>query len=88
MAFLDAHREEHGVEPICRVLPIAPSTYCEAKARERDPQRQPERARRDAAVSHEIRRIWDENFRVYGVRKIWKQLRRDGCPRRAARWNG
>lgn len=79
-AFIDAHRGAYGVEPICRVLPIAPSTYFAAKARERDPRRQPERARRDAALRHEIRRIWDENFRVYGVRKVWKQLRRDGLP--------
>jgi len=80
IAFIDAHREDHGVEPICRVLPIAPSTYFAAKARERDPQRQPQRTRRDAVLRHEIRRIWDENFRVYGVRKVWKQLHRDGVP--------
>ena len=80
IAFIDAHREDHGVEPICRVLPIAPSTYFAAKARERDPQRQPQRTRRDAVLRHEIRRIWDENFRVYGVRKVWKQLHRDGMP--------
>jgi putative transposase len=80
IAFIDAHREDHGVEPICRVLPIAPSTYFAAKARERDPQRQPERTRRDVQWREEIRRIWDANFRVYGARKVWKQLRRDGLP--------
>lgn len=65
-------------EPICRVLPIAPSTYREHAARARDPARAPARQRRDVALAAEVRRIWSENFQVYGVRKIWRQLARDG----------
>ena len=76
--FIDTHRERFGVEPICRVLPIAPSTYHELKAREADPARRPARARRDESLQGEIRRVWQENFAVYGVRKVWKQLRREG----------
>jgi transposase InsO family protein len=76
--FIDAHRAKYGVEPICRVMPIAPSTYHEFKAREADPSRRPARARRDESLRGEIRRVWQENFAVYGVRKVWKQLRREG----------
>jgi len=78
IAFIDVHRERYGVEPICRVLPIAPSTYYEAKARAAEPSRVPARLRRDRALSDQIRRIWDENFRVYGARKVWRQLHREG----------
>jgi putative transposase len=78
IAFIDDHREVHGVEPICKLLPISPSTYCAHKARQRDPQRHPERYRRDEALLPEIERGWNENFRVYGVRKLWRQLRREG----------
>ena len=77
VAFIDAHRAEYGVEPICAELPIAPSTYYEAKARERDPTRLPARTRRDLALVPEIQRVWHENFDVYGVRKTWKQLNRE-----------
>ena len=76
-AFIDAHRGDYGVEPICRVLPIAPSTYTHA-ARQVDPELRPNRAWRDDALCNEIRRVWDENKQVYGVRKVWKQLRREG----------
>jgi putative transposase len=78
VAFIDAHREVYGVEPICAVVPIAPSTYYEAKAREVDPDRRPARARRDDVLKVEIGRVWRENFSVYGVRKVWKQMRREG----------
>lgn len=78
VAFIDDHRSEYGVEPICRVLPIAPSTYYTHKAIEADPERASARARRDAALRPEIRRVWRENFSVYGVRKVWRQLRREG----------
>jgi putative transposase len=78
IAFIDAHRDVHGVEPICRVLPIAPSTYHAHVARRADPSRAPARARRDAVLRPEIERVWTENFRVYGVRKVWRQLRREG----------
>ena len=76
-AFIDEHRSVHGVEPICKVLPIAPSTYYEHAARARDPARSPERAQRDAVLMPEIERVWNENFQVYGVRKVWRQLRRE-----------
>jgi putative transposase len=75
--YIDDHRDCYGVEPICSVLPIAPSTYREHKARERDPSRLPPRAQRDAALEPEIVRVWEENFRVYGVRKVWRQLNRE-----------
>jgi transposase InsO family protein len=78
VAFIDDHRVEYGVEPICRVLPIAPSTYYEHKARERDPSRCPARAQRDAWLRPEIRRVWDQNFQVYGAEKVWTQLNREG----------
>jgi hypothetical protein len=78
--FIDAHRGAYGVKPIFAVLPIAPSLYYELKAREDDPARQPERARRDAALSEHVGRVWRENREVYGVRKVWKQRQREGHP--------
>ena len=78
IAFIDDHREGYGVEPICRVLPIAPSTYHAHEARQRCPDTAPPRVRRDAALSVEIRRVFNENFQVYGVRKVWRQLVREG----------
>ena len=80
VAFIDAHRGRYGVEPICAVLPIAPSTYYEAKAREADPSRVPARLTRDAQLRAEIDRVWRANRRVYGARKVWKQLRREAIP--------
>jgi putative transposase len=76
--FIDQHRAEYGVEPICEQLPIAPATYYEYKVREAEPERQPPRVRREAEIKPEIRRVYDENFQVYGARKIWKQLCREG----------
>ena len=76
--FIDDHRASLGVEPICRELPIAPSTYHAHAARRADPLRAPPRVRRDVVLRGEIRRIWDENFGVYGVRKVWRQLGREG----------
>ena len=78
IAFIDDHREAYGVEPICKVLPIAPSTYHDHVAKRRDPARLSARARRDAAMKVEVRRVFQENFSVYGVRKVWRQLRREG----------
>ena len=78
IAFIDDHRAAYGVEPICRMLPIAPSTYYEHAARRADPLKLPDRAKRDAELCDQIRRVWDTNFRVYGVRKVWRQLRREG----------
>ena len=77
-AFIDEHRDVFGVEPICQLLPIAPSTYYTQAARRVDPDLRPNRAWRDDALCQEIRRVWDENKQVYGVRKVWKQLRREG----------
>src|SRR4051812_704669 len=77
IAFIDDHRATYGVEPICRVLPIAPSTYHAHAARRADPGRLPARARRDAVLMVEIRRVYEANFRVYGVRKVWRQLGRE-----------
>jgi transposase InsO family protein len=78
--YVDGHRDRFGVEPICKVLPIAPSTYYEQKARERDPDRRPARLKRDEALKPEIERVFVENFCVYGARKIWKQLNRESVP--------
>jgi putative transposase len=77
MAFIDAHRAEYGVEPICAQLPIAPSTYYEHKTRQADSRRQPARVRRDAELCQLIQRVWKQNFRAYGARKIWRQLKRE-----------
>ena len=79
-AFIDDHRDAYGVEPICSVLPIAPSTYYEHKARQADPSRLSRRSRRDAALMVEIERVWNENRQVYGARKVWRQLHREGFP--------
>jgi putative transposase len=77
IAFIDDHREVYGVEPICRVLPIAPSTYHAHVARQRDPDKAPARVRRDACLRGRIQRVFDDNFHVYGVRKVWRQLKRE-----------
>jgi hypothetical protein len=78
IAFIDEHREAYGVEPICEVLPIAPSTYHAHAARRADPGKLPARDRRDTALKVEIRRVFEDNFGVYGVRKVWRQLGREG----------
>jgi transposase InsO family protein len=78
IAFIDEHRGVHGVEPIGRVLPIAPSTYHARVARRADPGKLSRRAKRDEVLKSEIRRVFEENFRVYGVRKLWRQLGREG----------
>ena len=77
VSFIDEHRGCYGVEPICRVLPIAPSTYYARKAQVRDPEQRSERAKRDERLRTEIRRVYDENFGVYGVEKVWRQLNRE-----------
>ena len=78
IAFIDDHQGVHGVEPICEVLPIAPSTYHAHAAQRADPTRRSARAQRDAALMPLIERVFDENFGVYGVRKVWRQLLREG----------
>ena len=76
--FIDTHREAYGVEPICAILPIAPSTYYEQKARQADPTRLPARAQRDAGLRPEIQRVWQATRQRYGAKKVWKELRREG----------
>jgi putative transposase len=78
VSFIDTHREVHGVEPICSCLPIAPATYYEQKRRQADPERLPARLKQDLRLKEEILRVWKENFEVYGVRKVWAQLGREG----------
>jgi putative transposase len=78
ISFVDDHRAVYGVEPICKVLPIAPSTYHARVAQRADLAKASARARRDAALCTEIRRVFEANFAVYGVRKIWRQLGREG----------
>jgi transposase InsO family protein len=78
IAFIDDHRASYGVEPICRQLPIAPSTYHAHRARRDDPSRLSGRTKRDAELRVEIARVHAENFGVYGARKVWRQLRREG----------
>ena len=77
VSFIDEHRAQYGVEPICMQLPIAPSVYYEAKARQTDPSLLPARSRRDAELVAQIERVHKANFRVYGARKVWRQLRRE-----------
>jgi transposase InsO family protein len=78
IAFIDDHRQAYGVEPICRVLPIAPSSYHARAAQRRAPERASARTQRDGLLKAEIRRVHAEHFGVYGVRKVWHQLRREG----------
>jgi hypothetical protein len=77
-SFIDEHRQAQGVESICTELPIAPSTYYTHKATQADPTKLSPRRRRDESLQAEIRRVWDENFMVYGARKVWRQLVREG----------
>ena len=78
IAFIDDHRAAYRVEPICRILPIAPSTYHAHAIGRADPTRLSARARRDDALKPEVRRVFEGNFGVYGVRKVWRQLQREG----------
>ena len=78
--FITDHRDEYGVEPICAVLPIAPSTYHRHRAGQLDPARRSARAQRDDVLRVEIQRVYDEHHQVYGPRKVWKQLRRERIP--------
>ncbi len=75
---VDEHRDVHGVEPICRVLQIAPSSYRRYAARVRDPSLLSARAQRDAQLIPAIERVWSENLQVYGADKVWMQMNREG----------
>ena len=77
VGFIDDHRDVYGVESICAVLPIAPSTYFQHKAQQADPNRRSARAQRDDELREIIRRIWTEHFQVYGPRKVWRQMGRE-----------
>ncbi len=85
VAFIDEYRGEYGVEPICGVLPIALSTYHAYKAREVNPVLRSQRSQRDQELRGEIGRVWKENHEVYGVRKVWRQLNREGFTSRQRR---
>lgn len=76
--FIDEHRQAYGVEPICRMLPIAPSTYYAHAARQADPEKASPRCRNDQWLCQEIERVWKANFQVYCARKVWRQLKREG----------
>jgi putative transposase len=78
VAFIDLHRDTYGVEPICAVLPIAPSTYFLHQTWQQEPTKRSQRRQRDDELRAAIQRVWDENEQVYGPRKVWKQLRREG----------
>lgn len=78
ISFIDEHRGVFWVEPICRLLPTAPSTYYEVVAKRTDVGRLSARARRDIAMKIKIRRVFNGNFQVYRVRKVWRQLQREG----------
>lgn len=76
--FIDDHRGALGVQPICGMLPIAPATYSKHRAKRADPARLSGRAKSNEALRPKIKRVFDANWQVYGVRKIWRQLRREG----------
>ncbi len=75
--FIDQERKSYGVEPICKVLPIAPSTYYRCKQLAAHPDQRCDRAKRDEELKPEITRVYEENLQVYGARKVWKQLNRE-----------
>jgi hypothetical protein len=78
IAFIEDQRIGYGVESICRVLPIAPSTYYHRLACLADPSKASAWHKRETELRPEIKRVWDENYRVYGVCKAWHQLKREG----------
>ena len=78
ISFIEEHRETSGVEPICKVLPIAPSTYYAHLAARNDPSKMSARARREILLKPEIKRVFKENRKVYGVRKVWRQVQCEG----------
>lgn len=78
MPLLDTLRGEYGVGPVCHELNIAPSTYYRYQDHHQHPEKRSQRDRRDDLLKQEIQRVYDENFSVYGVRKVWRQLQREG----------
>lgn len=77
-AFIEENRDDYGIEPICEVLPIAPATYYEHRAKRLDPELRSRRAKRDEVLNSEILRVWNDHFCVYGAKKVWQQLNREG----------
>lgn len=77
-SFIDQHRERFGVEPICKLLRVAPSAYWRHAARQRDPSLRSARAQRDEFLVPHVQRVWQANFQVYGADKVWRQLQREG----------
>ncbi|EPT9867106.1 IS3-like element IS629 family transposase, partial [Shigella sonnei] len=78
MPLLDKLREQYGVGPLCSELHIAPSTYYHCQQQRHHPDKRSARAQRDDWLKKEIQRVYDENHKVYGVRKVWRQLLREG----------
>ena len=78
IAFINDHRDVYGVEPICRVLPIAPSTYYDHIAKRHHPETAAPRVQRDAILRPEVKRVFNENHAVYGAEKVWRQMQREG----------
>lgn len=78
IGFIDKHRDAYGVEPICKVISIAPSTYYARVAARDDPSKLSVRVKRDRVLKPEIKRVFKDNYAVYGVRKVWRQMQREG----------
>lgn len=76
--FIDQYKEQYGAEPICKQIQITPSSYYEHKAREQDPDRLPDRIKRDKALERVMQCVWESNLKVYGAHKVWRQLIREG----------
>ena len=77
IAFIEEHRDVFGVEPICKVLPLAPSTYYDRLAIAKNQDRASARAKSDTDICKEIERVWQANRQIYGARKVWRALRRE-----------
>ena len=77
-AYIDRHRDVYGVEPICKVLQIAPSCYRRHAARMRNPALRSERAKHDEQLAPGIQKVWHANMQVYGADKVWRQMNREG----------
>ena len=88
ISFIDQYKGIYGVEPICKQIPIASSTYYEQKPHQQEPERQPLRVQRDRVLMAEIRRVWEDNRCVYGVRKVWRTMKQEGITAsRCTTWN-
>ena len=77
-AYIDRYRDTYGVEPICKVLQIAPSCYWRHAAQMREPALRCDRAKHDDELIPQIQRVWHANMQVYGADKVWKQMNREG----------